>query len=504
MDAAASPRPSRSTLLSTYWRDPEYLAHVPLTSSTALDYFSRSNFFDPESTNEVLRMQNIGNPQALVPGMGKTAKQQEDELKRFKGIEFVVVHAKESRPGQVPAAAGSPGADDSLFVIQKRRRESPSRTQVLETYYILNGNVHMAPDLESVLSNRIITALHLLRESLALARSAQARPVVIPTHASQTSKSKAKTLGAGVAEESAQTTTSRDGDREEDGGTTSVREEEERPRKVPSVSQAHPISSILEPSKPESESPLSTMGSFLISLQHFAFEKPLGTAATSAVATVGSLLVYWRYFRRIRSAEYMTPRDLRWRRSLMGKVTHVGDADGFRLYHQPGPPLLRNLFYPIPKTVKARKEQTLSIRLAGADAPELGHFGKPSQPFAAEAKDELTRLLGNRTVRCEAAQIDQYKRLVATPYVWLPPYVFGSTNVSLALVKKGLATVYRQGGADYGSATFLSRVFFKAQTGLGRLERAEASAKRRKLGIWSLGHKLETPADYKRRFNSNE
>lgn len=29
--------------------------------------------------------------------------------------------------------------------------------QVQETYYILNGNVHMAPDLETVLQNRLVS-----------------------------------------------------------------------------------------------------------------------------------------------------------------------------------------------------------------------------------------------------------------------------------------------------------------------------------------------------------
>ncbi|CAO1626654.1 unnamed protein product [Parajaminaea phylloscopi] len=509
MDPSHPQIPSRADLLSTYWRDPEYLAYVPLTSSTVLDYFARSIFFDPESTNEVLRMQNIGNPQGQVPGMGKTAKQQEEELRRFKGIEFVVVHAhaKEARPGA--------GAEDTLYVIQKRRRDSPTKTQVLETYYVLNGNVHMAPDLETVLSNRMTTALHSLRDSLSLARRAQARPITLSQKTTQT-RATGKTLGASAAEETAEAAQQAPG-----GGDDSEearREDTGRERKVPSTSsllQARPIYSVAEasndPLRPVFQSLGSFIGqvrhsilegSFISDLQHFTLETPVGTAIAGAAATAGSWLIYWRYLRRIRSAEYITPRELRWRRSLTGTVTHVGDADGFRLYHQPGPPLLRSLLYPVPKTPKALKDQTLSIRLAGADAPEAGHFGKTAQPFSTEAREELVRLVSKRTVRCEVAHVDQYKRLVATPYVWLPPYVFGSTNVSLSLVKKGLATVYRQGGAEYGSATFLWRVLFRASSGLGRLERAEASAKRRKLGLWSQGSKLETPADYKRRLKA--
>lgn len=162
--------PTRSLLLSTYWRDPEYLAHVPLTSSTALDYFSRSSFFDPSSTNEMLRMQNIVQIMQFqngIMGMGKTARQQEEELTRFKGIEFVLVYAKEPKqqtaPGSGPSTAGmtlpqGPSAiEETLFVIQKRRRVSPVETHVLETYYIANGNVHMAPDVETILNNRMVS-----------------------------------------------------------------------------------------------------------------------------------------------------------------------------------------------------------------------------------------------------------------------------------------------------------------------------------------------------------
>lgn len=160
MDEGGQPVPARSTLLSTYWRDPEWLAYFPLNANTVVDYFSRSTFFDLESTNEVLRMQNIANPNGHLPGMGKTAKQQQDELTRFTGIEFVLVLQKEATGvagGQAgPSTTAAGGQEESLFIIQKRRRFSPVQTQVLDTYYVLNGNVHMAPDLETVLANRLV------------------------------------------------------------------------------------------------------------------------------------------------------------------------------------------------------------------------------------------------------------------------------------------------------------------------------------------------------------
>ncbi|EPQ32236.1 uncharacterized protein PFL1_00433 [Pseudozyma flocculosa PF-1] len=231
---------------------------------------------------------------------------------------------------------------------------------------------------------------------------------------------------------------------------------------------------------------------------------PVGIATLSITATSLSFLLYWRYFRRIPNAEYLTPSVLRYRKTLVGHVTSVGDADGFRLFHTPGIPFLRSLIHQPHRKRKPSelRTQTLSVRLAGADAPETGHFGKPAQPFAKEAMDELKSLVLGKTVWCQASHVDQYKRLVATPYVWLPPYVLGRTNVSLALVKKGLATVYRQSGAAYGEATMWAKIWSRAKSGLDGLERAERKAKKQKLGIWSQGKKYESPEDYKKRYRA--
>jgi hypothetical protein len=54
---------------------------------------------------------------------------------------------------------------------------------------------------------------------------------------------------------------------------------------------------------------------------HHAFATPLGTAITGALVSSGSLIIYWRYFRRLKSADYITPKELKWRSALVGKVT---------------------------------------------------------------------------------------------------------------------------------------------------------------------------------------
>ncbi|WFD04621.1 micrococcal nuclease [Malassezia obtusa] len=230
-----------------------------------------------------------------------------------------------------------------------------------------------------------------------------------------------------------------------------------------------------------------------------AVSTPVGAALVTGAALVGGRVLYLRYFRRFATAADLTPSVLRTRRTLVGKVTSVGDADGFRFYHTPGLPFVRHYLFPVPASKAALRNQTISVRLAGADAPEAAHFGREAQPFADEAKAELKRLVDGQTVWLDLAHIDQYQRLVATPYVLRPPYIFGRTNVSLAMVRKGLATVYRNAGAAYGHPGFWQRTLLHATSGRRSLERAEEYAKLMRLGMWSRGRDVETPGAFKRR-----
>lgn len=261
-------------------------------------------------------------------------------------------------------------------------------------------------------------------------------------------------------------------------------------------------------------------------------ESPITVALGTIGLTAASYFTYRRYFKRIPTSAYLTPSLLRSRDTIVGKCVSVGDADGFRVYHTPGPILYRHLMYSNIKKGSINGQssgkgnsfntQTISVRLAGADAPESSHFGKPSQPFSKEAKEELESLVLGKEVWCQMAHIDQYQRLVATPYVWRSPYIFGRTNVSLRLVEKGLATVYSQAGAAYGTAGPITRLLRRLLgvdsskskseasakealldrliplSGEARLRRAMARAKRKKIGVWSLKN-FETPEDYKKR-----
>ncbi|KAI0270503.1 hypothetical protein BC834DRAFT_841366 [Gloeopeniophorella convolvens] len=231
-----------------------------------------------------------------------------------------------------------------------------------------------------------------------------------------------------------------------------------------------------------------------------AFEQRLGepdvTAAllvlsslVSFAAALGGSAVYRRYFQRIRSAGFVTPDHVARKRWIRGVVTTVGDADNFRLYHTPafgwrGPFKFRR----VPTTTRELKDETIHIRMAGADAPEASHFGNEAQPFSAEALAWLHERVAGRTVRCQILKYDQYGRIVARPIVaarrWWP---WPRYCVPLEMVREGWAAVYEGVGAVYGEEG--KEAYLAAQ--------AEAQAARR--GIWQKGTSIETPAEYKKR-----
>ncbi|KAM6493213.1 hypothetical protein JOM56_011347 [Amanita muscaria] len=180
------------------------------------------------------------------------------------------------------------------------------------------------------------------------------------------------------------------------------------------------------------------------------------------------------------------------KRWIKGRVTSVGDGDGFRLFHTP---LLR--IGAVPKTKKGMhdfadlKDQTIRIRIAGADAPEGAYFGRPAQPFAVESHDWLKNKISGKKVYCQLLQRDQYSRLVANVDVPRFPLVGRrfSENLALEMLKAGHATTYEQASAAYGKEG--KDAYLNAEK--------EASAKRR--GMWKNGTKIETPAEYKRRYS---
>lgn len=126
-----------------------------------------------------------------------------------------------------------------------------------------------------------------------------------------------------------------------------------------------------------------------------------------AVWAVSRFVVGKRY----KTAGHIPPEVFERATKIRGKVVAVGDSDNFRLYHTPG--LGWGWIRNIPKTRKELQNQTISIRIAGVDAPEGAHFGMPAQPFSAEAKQFLTKLVLNKRVQVQLLSRDQYSRVVS-------------------------------------------------------------------------------------------
>ncbi|KAH9856144.1 SNase-domain-containing protein [Lenzites betulinus] len=217
----------------------------------------------------------------------------------------------------------------------------------------------------------------------------------------------------------------------------------------------------------------------------------ISTFILGGVATLGVKRFYGRHLRRIRNGEYVTTEMLARKRWRKGYVTSVGDADNFRLYHTPGIGWKWPLkFRSIPTQRADLKNETLHVRIAGVDAPELSHFGNPAQPYAAESLAWLKGKVDGRFVHCQFIRKDQYGRIVSMvrlPPRFLPAWLAKGKDLSLEMLRAGCASVYEQTGAEYG------------KSGLEEFLRVQKEAQRTKKGMWERGTQGETPGEYKKR-----
>lgn len=236
------------------------------------------------------------------------------------------------------------------------------------------------------------------------------------------------------------------------------------------------------------------------------FTNVVSPQTESIAAILAALALYrlWKtYLRRIPTVDHLKPTFYR-KRSLYGYVSRVGDGDNFHLYHTPGGRLAgwgllpwRNV-----KELKGKefKGKTLHVRIAGVDAPEAAHFGRPSQPRSQEALDWLRGRVLNQYVRVYPYSRDQYGRVVSS--VFTRTWVGTKSDVGLAMIKAGMATVYEaKTGSEFGGQEEQYR-------------RAEEGARRSGVGMWQKGiwDKLtgkkgrapETPREYKKRMEAEE
>lgn len=199
-----------------------------------------------------------------------------------------------------------------------------------------------------------------------------------------------------------------------------------------------------------------------------------------------SVLLIARGSHRIRTAADIPRRMIGTGRSFTGWVSRVGDGDGLRVRHSP---LLRMPFRARRAASKAKASETVSIRLAGVDAPECAHFGMPGQAYGNDAKKWLDRYTRGRRVRVVVHAVDQYNRALASVFRTRGILPFRAKNVSVELAKAGYATVYEGSNAQFGKAR-------------RQIERAVAQAQKRRRGMWGAKGKLESPAEFKRRLKT--
>lgn len=242
-----------------------------------------------------------------------------------------------------------------------------------------------------------------------------------------------------------------------------------------------------ETKAPENGQPLSAP-----TKKHFEDPRNLISTFLLTTACIGAYSLYRSYLKRIPQAYRIS--DTFWRkRSIFGTVTRVGDGDGFHLFHTPGGRLAGWGWLPwrrVPQGTKALKDRTIQIRLAGVDAPETAHFGRPGQPWGKEALEWLNNYILHRRIRAYVYRKDQYDRAVATVYVRKGLL---RRDVGLQMLRNGLATVYEaKTGAEFGSLE-------------EKYRKAEWWAKAKRKGMWR-GKKqdYESPMDFKRRTASQE
>ena len=120
---------------------------------------------------------------------------------------------------------------------------------------------------------------------------------------------------------------------------------------------------------------------------------------------------------------------------------------------------------------------SLSVRLIGIDAPELGYKGKKGQAFSRKAKNYLKKRVSNRKVRLKLYGTDRFNRQLAEVFV-------DGKNINLELLRKGLAEVYQGRKPEaLDKETYL---------------KMEAMAKKEKQAIWQLGKSYKSPKQWRK------
>ncbi len=125
------------------------------------------------------------------------------------------------------------------------------------------------------------------------------------------------------------------------------------------------------------------------------------------------------------------------------------------------------------------RNHSFKVRLAGIDAPETGYQERPGQPYSRKAKQYLSRLVLYRQVGLKTHGRGGYDRLLAEVF-------YEEKNINLAMVRAGLAEVYRgRRPQALDSDQYLG---------------AERRAKSEKAGMWQLGDAYVSPRQWRKKY----
>ena len=117
------------------------------------------------------------------------------------------------------------------------------------------------------------------------------------------------------------------------------------------------------------------------------------------------------------------------------------------------------------------------VRLLGIDAPETSKApGEPGQPYSRKARQHLADLILNRSVDLLAYGEDRYQRTLAVLFD-------GQEDINLAMIRAGLAEVYRGRTPEgFDKAPYLA---------------SEALARSARRGMWRQGAAYTSPIQWK-------
>lgn len=118
-----------------------------------------------------------------------------------------------------------------------------------------------------------------------------------------------------------------------------------------------------------------------------------------------------------------------------------------------------------------------TIRFVGIDSPEIGYDGRPTQPYAKEAKQYLAELVSGKQVGIKGYGTGGYNRQLAEVFV-------NGANINLEMVKSGLAEVY----SGRLPKDLDSQAYWRAQ------KKARDSRK----GMWQQGKSYVSPKKWRK------